>query len=95
MSFGKQDFDTSKLKRVDYCYLGMAASGKLYLKVIAEGKDYLYACRDASLHLQTQRVDIGRGLRVNYFEFELYNTDGDDFELASVEFGAVELSRRI
>ena len=42
-----------------------------------------------------QRIDTGKGLRANWLEFELYNADGEDFELASVEFAAVPLSRRI
>lgn len=95
VSFGKQDFGTSALKRVTNLYVGTSSGGKLFVKVLAEGEEYLYQARDGSEELQVQRFDLGRGLRANYLEFELYNTDGDDFELASVEFVAVPLSRRI
>lgn len=95
VSFGKQDFGTSALKRVTNLYVGTSSGGKLFVKVLAEGEEYLYQARDGSEELQVQRFDLGRGLRANYLEFELYNTDGDDFELASVEFAAVPLSRRI
>lgn len=95
VSFGKQDFGTSVLKRVTNLYVGTSSGGKLFVKVLAEGEEYLYQARDGSEELQVQRFDLGRGLRANYLEFELYNTDGDDFELASVEFVAVPLSRRI
>lgn len=95
VSFGKQDFGTTALKRVTNVYLGASSTGKLFVKVLAEGEEYLYEARDSSEAMQTQRVDLGRGLRANFLEFELYNADGDDFELASVEFAAVPLTRRI
>jgi len=95
VSFGKQDFGASVLKRVTNIYAGTSSGGKLFVKVLVEGQSYLYEARDASGELQVQRFDLGRGLRANYLEFELYNADGDDFELASVEFAAVPLSRRI
>lgn len=95
VSFGKQDCGTSALKRVSNIYVGTSSGGKLFVKVLVEGEEYLYQARDGSEELQVQRFDLGRGLRANYLEFELYNADGDDFELASVEFVAVPLSRRI
>ena len=95
VSFGKQDFGTTTLKRISNAYVGLRSDGKLFLKVTAEGSDYLYAARDYDENRKVQRFDIGKGLCANYIEFELYNEDGDDFELASVEFAAVPVSRRI
>ena len=95
VSFGKQNFGTSASKRVTNAYVGASGAGRLFLKVLAEGQEYTYAQRSYDEHIQTQRFDIGKGLRVNWLEFELYNADGEDFELASVEFAAVPLSRRI
>lgn len=95
VSLGKQDFGTTALKRLESCYLGASSTGKIFLKVIVEGAEYTYAARSSDDALKVQRVDVGRGLRANWLEFEIYNADGDDFELASVEFAAVPLSRRI
>ena len=95
VSFGKQDFGTTTLKRISNAYVGLRSDGKLFLKVTVEGSDYLYAARDYDENRKVQRFDIGKGLCANYIEFELYNEDGDDFELASVEFAAVPVSRRI
>lgn len=95
VSFGKQNFGTSALKRITNAYVGTSGEGKLFLKIIAEGEEYIYAARSYDEHLQVQRFDTGKGLRTNWLEFELYNADGEDFELASVEFAAVPLSRRI
>ena len=95
VSFGKQDFGTSSLKRISNAYVGVSSTGKLVLRVIAEGQTYDYVARDAGEPLQTQRFDTGRGLRVNQLEFELYNQGGDDFELSSIEFVVLASSRRV
>ena len=44
---------------------------------------------------KTQRYDLGKGLKANYYEFELFNQNGCDFELDSVEFLALPSGRRI
>lgn len=95
VSFGKQDFGTSALKRISNAYVGVSCEGRMFLKVIAEGDEYVYAARSADEELQVQRFDTGKGLRVNYLEFEMYNADGDDFELSSVEFVVIPTGRRI
>ena len=95
VSFGKQDFGTSMLKRITNAYIGVSSEGRMFLRIIAEGQDYTYAARSADENLQVQRIDTGKGLRANYLEFELYNEDGNDFELASVEFAVLPMSRRI
>ena len=95
MGFGKQDFDTSALKSVTNAYLGMASTGRIFLKVLYSGKEYLYTTRSSKDELRTQRADLGRGISAKYLEFELYNAEGDDFELDSIEFAVVALNRRI
>lgn len=95
VSFGKQGFGTSMMKRVTNAYAGVSSQGRMVLKVVVEGQEYFYTARGNDPQIQMQRFDTGKGLRANWLEFELYNADGDDFELASVEFAAVPLSRRI
>lgn len=95
VDFGKTDFGSSTLKSVPTAYLGAASNGKLVLKVIVEGAEHYYTARDSSTQLQQQRIDLGRGLRANYFAFQLHNHAGDDFELDSIEFVPLASSRRI
>ena len=95
VSFGKTDFGTTALKRVSNAYIGASSTGKLYLRTIVDGAEYTYVARDSDESMQIQRIDLGKGLRANWFEFEMYNADGDNFELASVEFVALPTNRRI
>jgi len=95
IDFGNDNFGTAQLKSCLAAYLGVGSSGTMYLKLTVEGEEYIYAARADSAEMQTQRVDLGRGIRANYLRFELFNSDGCDFELDSVEFAVVALSRRI
>jgi hypothetical protein len=95
VALGMQDFGISAKKTVPNCYVGLSSGGQLYLKVIVEGLSYTYAARSASSDMQQQRFDLGKGIKANYLEFELYNKDGDDFELDKIEFLVATLSRRI
>ena len=95
VNFGKTDFGTSRLKSLTQCYVGVASTGAVVLKVIADGQTYIYTARDSSTALGTQRVDLGRGFRANYFDLELQNSNGGAFDLASIEFTPIPLSRRI
>lgn len=94
--FGKQAFGTSALKRITHAYVGVSGRGRLVLKVIAEGEEYLYVARSYDEELRVQRFDLGKGLRANWLAFELHSPDGEDFDdMASVEFAVVPLNRRI
>lgn len=95
LSLGMKNFGTTALKSVSTCYLGVSASGTLWLKVIADGQELLYRTERTSPDMETQRIKLGRGLRAGYLTFEIYNGDGADFELESVEFEVAQLSRRI
>jgi hypothetical protein len=96
VNFGKHTFGVSALKRMSNAYIGCASSGRMYLKITADGTEHIYASRlEGTGLLKQNRFDIGKGIRANYLEFELFNSDGANFELESVEFIAVPLARRI
>lgn len=95
IDIGKKDFGTTALKGMPAIYVGMAATGDMVVKVQANDKEYLYATRRSDTFTKIQRIDSGKGLRANYFGLEFFNTDGCDFELDSIEFAPVILSRRI
>lgn len=94
IDFGKTNFGSPMLKALPYCYLGVASDGKLLLKVTADKQTYVYSLTASSEELKNQRFEPGRGLRAAYFRLVL-ESDGDVFDLASIEFFPVELSRRL
>ncbi len=90
---GRLDFGTAVLKRIENLYVGVSSNDYIYVRVDSEGQSYTYRARDKSSALQQQRVDVGKGLRSNFFEFELIGKG--PIEISGVEFRAVPLSRRI
>lgn len=92
---GKQDFGTSQLKPISNVYLGVSSQGQLFLKVGTDQASFTYAARRVDPALKTQRYDLGRGLRSNYYTFDLVNEDGAGFELEKIEFVLAASSRRI
>lgn len=94
INFGNIGAENSAMKACTNAYVGISSDGALYLKVTADGNEYIYRARAYSSTMRVQRFDTGRGLRANYLQFELIS-DGADFDISSVEFAIVPLSRRI
>ena len=96
ISFGKENFGSENLKGVPACYIGVASETPMELRVSTpDDEDYRYEARSSSTSLRIQRIDPGKGLRANWYDLSLYNTEGSDFTLASVSFAPVESGRRI
>lgn len=95
MSLGKLNFGNSLKKTIEQVYIGMSGAGNVFVKIIAEGKSFIYKTRDFNAELQQQRVTPGKGLRTNYVTVELYNENGLDFEIDSVEFVVADMTRKI
>jgi hypothetical protein len=95
LNFGNLTFGSTVKNRVSEAYLGLSSSGNLFLKVTVDGTEYTYRTDRSNVNLATQRVKLGRGIEANALGFELYNDTGADFELETVEFNRVPLSRRI
>lgn len=95
VDFGKQDFKTSQHKMVSNAYFTLSSSGTLQLRVSDDsGNEYFYGVRESTRH-NTVRADLGRGLKANYFELQLYNEGGADFDISDIEFLVAPTSRRI
>jgi hypothetical protein len=96
VDLGKKDFGGENLKHLPACYLGVSSDTPMELRVTTpEAEDYRYEARSSSTDMRIQRVDPGRGLRANWYDLSLYNTEGSDFTLASISFAPVVSSRRI
>ena len=96
INLGSNRLGSPKDKRLPAVYVNAASDGKLILKVEVDGGTaYYYEARSSSETLDNHRVDTGRGLIGNNWTFTLMNQDGDDFELANLEFVPMQGGRRI
>ena len=89
------DFKSSNLKQVPSVYLGITSSGSYVLRVSADGKgEAFYKLNKKTQGLNTQKVDIGKGIIGRYFQFELISDD-TFFNIDQVEFYSLELKRKL
>lgn len=95
VELGLSDLGDSRHKSVPSIYLGVASTGRMVVKVAADGATHYYEARSSSADLKTHRVEPGRGLRAVNWSFSVLNQDGGDFDLASIEFLPLVTKRRI
>lgn len=98
---GLTDMGTRLLKGVTEAYIGFTSGNKLLLRTITPNPST--GVREAAHYemksvgnatLAPQRFETGRGVKAVDWDFELENVDGADFDLYSVEFLPVKMSRR-
>lgn len=94
---GITDFATSHLKRVDRAYVGYRSDGDLVLRIITDEvqqRDYLMRRTVATPGIHGNLVRFGKGLAARYWQFEVRNVNGSDFDLNIVELKPTTLRRR-
>jgi len=94
------DFGSAAQKRVVAAYLGYTSSGTVVLKVrsVDDGQLVEHWYEAQTLTADAPRAGykpLGRGLKSRYWQFELANVDGADFELDKLELYPLQLSRRV
>ena len=95
---GLTDFGTSYSKRIDRCYVGYRADGDMILRVVTDEtqqRDYLLPAYSGAMNLHGNHVKIGRGTQARYWQFELRNIAGSNFQLNAMELKPTKLRRRI
>lgn len=96
---GEMDFGTTEIKRLEKLYLGYTTTGDLVLKVTVThgGKhtEYWYKAVMPTKDPTEVKVPIGRDLTSGYFQFELVNDRGADFEIDRMNLLLLNLNRRV
>ena len=91
---GYLQLNNKKLFGLKGVYIAMRGGGRFYLKLIAgDGREYVYELR-AQPNLMTTKVKIGKGINTTYMAWELV-TEGQDFDLDSIEFIPMTRERRV
>lgn len=95
------DFGTSKFKRLPDAFIGATSTGQLVLKVITrlpqtgvQEEDWYLVERLPVQGPGQGHVQIGRGLKSTWWQFELTSVNGADFALDDIAFRPLSLDRR-
>lgn len=94
---GQDHFASEMQKRVSDFFIGMRAAGDITLRVMVDENDPLeYTLSPLDIEtLKQRRTLIGKGAKGKYWQFELSNVDGCDFDFDSFNVAVVPLSRRL
>jgi hypothetical protein len=91
---GYLQLNEKKLFGIKGAYVAIRGGGRFYLKLISgDGREYVYELR-AQPNLMTTKVKIGKGINTTYVAFDLV-TEGQDFDLDSIEFIPMTRGRRV
>lgn len=99
---GLSDFGQSAMKGFPLGYLSLSNDGQLLLRVIVtstedgEKECYWYRLEERpAANVRETRVKVGGGLESVWWQWELVNVDGADFDVASMRWLPVALSPRV
>lgn len=97
LRLGVTDFNLPNRKIIDSVYLGFRADGTMLLKTIADDHtELLYEVDKTEGRLHRRRIHpMAKGLKAVYWQFELSNANGSDFELSEIEFFPVVMKRTV
>lgn len=94
------DMGTSRMKRIRAAYLGYTSTGDLVMKVRSFACGQLtenwYKAKTAGTEApHGGRMLVGQGMKSRYWQFELVNINGADFEIDQIELYPIMLNRRV
>lgn len=95
------DFGTGRQKRIRSAYLGYTSTNELVLKVraVSDGQlsEHWYKAQPVTTADAPREgyMHVGQGLKSRYWQFELTNVGGGDFEIDQLELHPIFLSRRV
>jgi len=94
---GNNDFDLPNIKKVTDAYLSMKGDGSYYLTVTSDDgtpHDYLLTATTGG-KIKNLKTNVGKGKKGRFFELELSNINGADFELYDMVLNVELLKRNI
>jgi hypothetical protein len=91
---GYLQFNEKKLFGIKGAYVAIRGGGRFYLKLISgDGREYIYELR-AQPNMMSTKVRVGKGISTTYMAFDLV-TEGQDFDIDSIEFIPMTRGRRV
>jgi len=93
---GINDFENAQVKRMLNAYVPFKGDGQLYLKVTSDdGIQHEYILESVGERTRTVKTKIGKGKKGRWFETEIANIGGTDFEIQEMLFNIELLKRKV
>jgi hypothetical protein len=97
LNIGNNDFGLPNLKKISDAYFSIKGDGNYYLTVTSDdGTPHSYPLTAVSgAKMRNLKADIGKGKKGRFFELELSNVAGADFELFDINLNVELLQRKV
>lgn len=92
---GRVLFDGRSRKSVPYAYISARSPEVMKITCRVEGKEHTYLFRAGKNVVAPSRADLGKGVFGTFWQFELQNQNGADFEIDSLDVVPRSIDRRI
>jgi len=89
-----ETYDGAQMKMVPNVYIAARSPEPMLLTCNVEGKSCTYKFRAGKTVIASTRADVGKGLQGTFWQFELKNQNGADFEIESLTAMPVAKSRK-
>jgi hypothetical protein len=90
------DFKNEFQKKMPRIYIGIRNDDTMVMKTITnEGVERWYEMKDNQTGVAKSRVKVTQGVKSAYWQFELCNVTGGDFDVSDIQLMPIILSRRI
>lgn len=90
-----ENFNGDNIKSVPYVYISARSPSPMDLTCRVEGQEFTYPFEAGRDVVSTARVSPGKGLFGTFWQFELTNRDGADFEIDSLKVMPHATKRRV
>ena len=87
-------YDGATTKTVPYVYVEASSPEPMLLTCNVEGQSYTYKTRVVKTAIASSRADVGKGLIGTFWQFEIKNQNGVDFNIESIIAAPISRSRR-
>jgi hypothetical protein len=93
---GQEGFESAFHKRVPRLYTSYSSDGDMLFRTITEGGTRTYSLpANGITRLQQRRIPVGKGPKSRFWQFELENVGGADFNVDDVLVLPTKLRRRV
>jgi hypothetical protein len=96
IDYGLSNFGSPRKKRIPHFYAAVASTGKVYLRLLADGVEVEYFALSFSDYVEPNKINVGRGLFAVYWNPMIIAPDGVSIkELDVLEWAPMTFNRRV
>ncbi|RKZ85529.1 MAG: hypothetical protein DRQ39_07005 [Gammaproteobacteria bacterium] len=89
------DFDTSRLKRMPYGYIGAKTDDKIRVTMVGDEGSVATVAALTATNGRNRRAKLARGPKARYWAARIENINGENFAVDSVEYLPMVLRRKV